>query len=72
MECIVAAVVILGILIVLAAIASPGTCSVCHVAIKKKSYIWKVNGEKMTLCPKCNSQMERKVSREAFKSKYES
>ncbi|RPJ49791.1 MAG: hypothetical protein EHJ95_08250 [Methanobacteriota archaeon] len=70
MECIVAAVVILGILFLLAAVSGPGTCSVCHAPIKKKYYVWKTNGEKLRLCPKCNRQMERNVSRDAFKSKY--
>jgi len=70
MECIIAAGVIFGILILLAVIVNPGRCSVCRVPIKRKYYIWKTNGEKLRLCPKCNSQMERKVSRDAFKSKY--
>jgi ribosome-binding protein aMBF1 (putative translation factor) len=70
MECVIAAVVIIGMLFVLAVVASPGRCSICNVPIKKKYYKWRIDGKKSRLCPKCNGQMERKVSRDAFKSRY--
>lgn len=61
---------ILVALLLVAALAGPGRCNVCNLPIKRKYYTWKLDGRKNKLCPKCNSQMERKVSREAFKSKY--
>jgi hypothetical protein len=45
-------------------------CDVYGLDIKKKFYTWNIDGKKQKLYPKCNNQMERKVSREAFKNKF--
>ncbi len=59
------------ILVVVILIFSKGnSCGICNLPIKKKYYEWKIAGKKQKLCPKCNSQMERKVSKEAFKNKF--
>jgi hypothetical protein len=56
--------------IIVSIIFRPPKCDVCGLGIKKISYSWKIGGKKQKLCPKCNSRMERKVSKEAFKSKF--
>lgn len=64
---------IIGIIVlifIISVFAGPGKCDVCGLPIKKKHYTWKIDGKKQKLCPKCNSQMERKVSKDAFKSKF--
>ncbi|WP_447824794.1 hypothetical protein [Aeromonas salmonicida] len=48
----------------------PSSCSMCGQSIKKTYYKWTIDGKKQTLCPKCNSQMERKVSKEAFNRRF--
>ncbi|MCK5563770.1 MAG: hypothetical protein KAJ07_00865 [Planctomycetes bacterium] len=59
------------ILVIIVALFSQGSsCYVCDLPIKKKSYRWDLDGKRRTLCPKCNSQMERKISKEAFKNKF--
>lgn len=58
------------VIMVIGAFVGPGKCGVCGVGLKKKSYTWKVDGKNQKLCPKCNSQMERKVSKEAFSKKF--
>ena len=61
---------VIGTVIVVLACAKPSKCDVCGLPIKRTSHMWTIQGEKKRLCPKCNSQMERKVSKAAFKSKY--
>jgi ribosome-binding protein aMBF1 (putative translation factor) len=61
---------IVVVLVVLVAFAGPGKCDVCGQPIKKTSYTWKIEGKKQKLCPKCNVQMERRVSKEAFKKRF--
>lgn len=61
---------IVVVLLILAAFAAPGKCSICGLPLKRKYYNWTIRGQKQTLCPKCNGQMERKISREAFKQKF--
>lgn len=45
-------------------------CDICGLDIKRTYHEWKIGGKKQILCPNCNSQMERKVSRSAFKNKF--
>jgi DNA-directed RNA polymerase subunit RPC12/RpoP len=45
-------------------------CTVCGTRIKKKYFTWKINGEKEVMCPKCNSRMENRMSRQAFSRKF--
>lgn len=59
------------VLIVLGAIfGKPTSCDVCGQSIKKTYYTWKISGKKQHMCPKCNTQMERKVSKESFNKKF--
>lgn len=67
MELIIALVVAVFIM---ALLRKQQRCDICGLDIKRKSYTWKIDGKKQTLCPKCNSQMERKISRDAFKNKF--
>jgi hypothetical protein len=46
------------------------TCDVCGLPIKRKYYSWTIDGKKQTLCPKCSSRLENKVSKSAFKSRF--
>lgn len=64
--------VIIGViaLVILGALTRPRKCDVCGAEFKKKHYRWRMNGKKLKLCPRCNSQMERKVSRQAFKRRF--
>lgn len=57
-------------LFIIGSLAKPTTCSVCGQALKRNSYTWTIEGKKQVLCPKCNSRMENKVSKEAFKAKF--
>jgi len=64
---------VVGGVVVLAAIGSATksqTCDVCGTAIKRKYHTWKLEGKNKKLCPNCNSQMERKVSKAAFDEKF--
>lgn len=62
---------VIVIVLVLGAIFSgPGRCDVCGVQIKRRYYRWTIAGKKQKLCPKCNSQMERRVSKQAFKRRF--
>jgi hypothetical protein len=63
-------VVILFVIILIAAAQEPKKYDVCGLPIKQKYYTWTIQGQKQILCPKCSSQMERKVSKAAFKSKF--
>jgi hypothetical protein len=63
-------VAIVFLLMVLAALSGGQRCSVCETPIKKKSYRWKIDGKKQVLCPKCNSQMERRMSSSKFKDRF--
>lgn len=66
----VATVAILFILGLIAAVNTPKNCDVCGLPIKQKYHTWTIQGQKQTLCPKCNARMESKVSKAAFKSKF--
>lgn len=64
---------VLGVILVLGFLVSlfgSRKCTVCGTRIKKKYFTWKVNGEKEVMCPKCNSRMESRVSRQAFNRKF--
>ena len=61
----------LVVLFILAAIfGGPGRCDVCRAPIKKAYYTWKLEGKKQKLCPHCNAQMERRISKQAFKNRF--
>ena len=64
------AVAVLFLVLVLIGMASGQRCTVCETPIKKKSYRWKIEGKKQILCPKCNSQMERRMSSSKFKDRF--
>ena len=52
------------------AVSKPSLCSVCGLRLKRKYYSWKIEDKTQYLCPKCNSRMEGKVSKQAFKNKF--
>ncbi|MFM9756678.1 hypothetical protein ACKKBH_07110 [Aeromonas dhakensis] len=63
--------VALIIFIVIAAIfGKPSSCCICGPSIKNTYYKLTISGKKQALCPKCNSQMERKISKEAFNRRF--
>lgn len=45
-------------------------CDVCQVPIKRSSYTWDIGGRPHRLCPSCNSQMERRHSKRAFRDRF--
>ena len=49
--------------------SKPRKCYICGLSFKKVRYKWKLNGKPQWLCPRCNTQMEIKSSKEAFKAK---
>lgn len=63
-------VLVIVLVLVLAFFSGPGSCEVCGQGIKKKYYTWSIDGKKQKLCPRCNSQMEKKISKEAFSKKF--
>ncbi|MBC6905263.1 hypothetical protein DWB84_07285 [Saccharophagus sp. K07] len=44
---------------------SPASCQLCNSALKRNSYIWQIEGQKKTVCPNCNRELERKNSKKA-------
>jgi hypothetical protein len=58
------------LLLVLLASASSSKCGVCGNSIKRKAFVWRVDGKKVRMCPKCNSQMESRQSKRAFKNRF--
>ena len=40
-------------------------CQLCKITLKKNSYDWTINGEKKRVCPNCNRNLERQLSKEA-------
>lgn len=59
------------VIVSLISIFTPGRrCDVCKLPIKRKYYRWVIEGKKTVLCPKCNTQMERRVSKGAFKGRF--
>ncbi|MDE0568398.1 MULTISPECIES: hypothetical protein [Shewanella] len=64
---------VIGIIVIIilgAIFGKPSSCDVCGQSIKKTYYKWTIGGKKQVMCPKCNSQMERKISKEAFNKKF--
>ena len=61
--------VIIGV-IGLGCFMSPGSCYVCDIAIKQKSYNWIIDGENRKVCPNCNRKLENKKSSAAMKAKF--
>jgi hypothetical protein len=57
-------IILVGILIAIK--QADMRCSVCGVPIIRVSYIW----GKSRMCPRCDSRMRKKLSKEAFKSKF--
>jgi hypothetical protein len=47
----------------------PKRCSVCDAQINQVHHNWTIDGEQRLLCPNCNAQMKRKVSKREFKKK---
>ena len=45
-------------------------CDVCDLPIKKTYYNWEIEGKDQKLCPKCNTQMERRISKERFTNRF--
>ena len=66
MEWVIGAIILF---VIIGALSGPGECGVCEQDIKKKYYTWKIDGKKTKLCPKCNTRMENKVSKEVFNRK---
>jgi ribosome-binding protein aMBF1 (putative translation factor) len=64
------ALLLFAALIAVAAFSAPGKCDVCGRTFKRTVYRWTIGGAKKKMCPTCNRQMERRVSRSAFKSKF--
>ena len=65
------ACVILAVLLVVGLVAAINSkCDICETPIKKKSYSWKIDGKRHTLCPNCNRRMESRQSAKAFKRKF--
>jgi len=58
------------LLVIIVLFCKPSRCAICGLTIKKKYYTWEINGKNRKICPKCNNQMEHKVSKEAFKKKF--
>ena len=56
-------IVVLGILIAIG--SGPSTCQVCRAELKKTKYTWEIQGEKKTVCPKCNQRLQSKKSKQA-------
>lgn len=50
--------------------SGPSKCDVCGLRIKRTLHTWTINGQKLRMCPKCNSRMENKKSREAFRATF--
>jgi len=63
-------IIVVVLLLIVGMFAGPPKCDICGLAIKKTHYEWKIGGKKQKLCPKCNSLMERKVSKDAFRRKF--
>jgi len=45
----------------------PSKCEVCGTPLRKRSYVWKLEGKKKHICGNCNRSLERKVSSEAVR-----
>lgn len=48
----------------------PGSCYVCEIDLKKKSYTWELDGKNRKVCPNCNRKLENKKSSKAMKAKF--
>jgi len=64
------AIALVVIVFIISIFAPTKRCDVCRVPIKRKYYRWTIEGKKTMLCPKCNAQMERRVSKSAFKGRF--
>lgn len=51
----------------LSGLAKPNHCSICSQTFKRVYHTWKTKDSVQYLCPNCNSQRERQVSKAAFK-----
>ncbi len=50
-------------------VKKPSKCDVCGSPFRRKHYKVTIAGKYQWLCPNCNTQMEKKNSKEAFKVK---
>jgi len=58
------------VILVLIGADQPTKCDVCGLPIKRSFHTWTISGKKQNLCPKCNSRLSHKVSKQAFKSRF--
>jgi len=63
--------VLIGLVVIGAMRSSKSNCDMCGAGLKNKSYSWKIEDKKQTLCPKCNSRMENRQSKIAFKAAFD-
>ncbi len=54
-------------ILILGWLSPPTKCQVCGNPLRKTSYKWELEDKRVTVCPKCNTALERKRSREAIK-----
>ncbi len=71
MELVVGVIILFVVFVIIVALScEQGNCDICGLSIKRKYYTWEIGGKKQKLCPKCNAQMERRVSNNAFKERF--
>lgn len=51
--------------------SKPSSCDMCGTSIKRKYYTRTIADKRKTLCPKCNSRVENRRSKEAFKAAFD-
>lgn len=63
---------IIGIIVlfVIAGMLKPRRCNICGVGFKRRYYTWTIEGEKVHMCPNCNSKMNRRQSNIHFKNRF--
>ena len=64
---IVLTIIFVSLIGLMIATAKPGRCGICGNDLKKKSYQWELEVKKVTVCPNCNRELEKKRSRDAVK-----
>ena len=62
---------IIAVVVLVAVFSQPKRCDIYGLPFKKKACVLKIGGKKQRVCPKCSNQLERKVGREAIKSKFD-
>lgn len=64
---VVAALGLLGLLVLVVYMLKPQRCDLCGNVLKRASYKWTLEGEKKTVCPHCNQSLERRQSKAAMR-----